>query len=358
MNTTRFMLVVLAALSFAARGEVDHIEITPRKASIKVGDQQRFTIDNFDVNGDEVATTPNWSTTGGEIDADGEYTATEGGSFEVTASVEGSAVADTAHVDVGDPGALARIEITPQNVNIRVGGQQRFTVTGFDAADTPVVWSNWYWSSTSGKVSVTPDPSDASECTVTGLTAGVDTIVCRSDTNEHALAGRTRVTVESAVFPLFWIDVYPQFATIPAGRSLALLATGYDMFNNPVEFVPQWSSDGGRIENGVFTATTTGTFNVWCGLNGSSVTGTAAITVSSPVIESVDASAADVTMRCLSGSAGAYTLQYRNTLTGGAWSNVAGQTDVGGTGGMLPLMDSSVADTSRFYRIVVETENE
>lgn len=262
-----------------ANSQLDRIEIMPRNVNIRVGGQKLFTAKAFDSNGEEVETTPNWSTTGGTISAGGGYTGTEAGTFTVTASVESAGVSQSTFVNVGPAAGLARVEITPVNFDLMVGDSMLCTAQGYDAAGNPVVWSNWYWSSTSGKVSVTPNPSDASECTVTGVTPGVDTIVCRSDTNEYALAGRTQVTVQSAGFPLFDIDVYPQFASVPVGASLALRATGYDMFGGRVFFIPEWSCDGGTVAHGIYTATAPGTFTVTCTGDGGAVTGEAVITV-------------------------------------------------------------------------------
>jgi hypothetical protein len=76
------------------------LEVTPGNVSLQVGGTQQFTAKGFDANNNEAPIDPIWTTNGGTITSGGLYTATAVGDFTVTASVQGSAIAGTANVEV------------------------------------------------------------------------------------------------------------------------------------------------------------------------------------------------------------------------------------------------------------------
>jgi hypothetical protein len=80
------------------------IEITPSNATMNVGDTQTFIALGLDQNGNQMTITPQWSTTGGTINASGEYTATTEGIFTVTASAERDSVVGFTSVTVNKTG--------------------------------------------------------------------------------------------------------------------------------------------------------------------------------------------------------------------------------------------------------------
>ncbi|MBK6264439.1 carbohydrate-binding protein [Marivirga sp. S37H4] len=65
---------------------VSSISISPANISITNGQTQQFEANALDQYGDPIAANFSWSTTGGNISSSGLYTATEAGSFEVTAT--------------------------------------------------------------------------------------------------------------------------------------------------------------------------------------------------------------------------------------------------------------------------------
>ncbi len=58
---------------------------------------------------------------------------------------------------------------------------------------------------------------------------------------------------------------------------------------------------------------------------------------------------------CLTSSNRLYTLQYRDDLQSGSWSNVFREKQIGGVGAVTNLVDTGPLPDNRFYRLMVET---
>jgi len=83
---------------------------------------------------------------------------------------------------------------------------------------------------------------------------------------------------------LAYIEVDPSEAALNISETVYFSAVGYDSDGNIVYLDPQWiSSGGGTIHtSGIFTASTPGTWTVYCNYSG--VSGEAAVTVNSPEV--------------------------------------------------------------------------
>jgi hypothetical protein len=72
---------------------------------------------------------------------------------------------------------------------------------------------------------------------------------------------------------------------------------------------------------------------------------------------SISATGASVSFTSSPGQS--YTLLYAENLAGDggetAWTNVPGQSDVPGTGGVISLTDANVSAPQRFYRVAVSS---
>jgi len=82
------------------------IVVIPGSVSLPSGGTQQFTARAYDVNKNEVAIEPVWTTSSGTISSDGLYMAGAAGDFTVTASVLGSYVTGTANGEVSQPTRL------------------------------------------------------------------------------------------------------------------------------------------------------------------------------------------------------------------------------------------------------------
>ena len=141
------------------------VTISPEAAEIRVNETQQFTAT---VHGSE-NTDVTWEASGGEVDANGLFTApSESGTFSVTAR----SVADDTKTAQATVTVLAvRVEISPTSVTLLTGETQQFTATVFHADATEVTWG------TTGEVSLitadglftAPDDPGVFEITATSV---------------------------------------------------------------------------------------------------------------------------------------------------------------------------------------------
>ncbi len=132
-------------------GALARISVMPDKVNLNPGMQQQFAANGYDAFNNNVTINPTWSTTGGQIDATGLFTAEKTGDYTITVSVSESSVTGTATVQV-TPGALTRISVMPDKVNLNIGMQQQFAAKGYDAFNN-IVNINPTWSTTGGEIS-------------------------------------------------------------------------------------------------------------------------------------------------------------------------------------------------------------
>lgn len=75
--------------STASTPDLTSIVVTPNTAIIDQGSTQQFVAQGYDQNGNPMAASYSWSTSGGSIDSNGNFTGDTSGSFNVTASSQG-----------------------------------------------------------------------------------------------------------------------------------------------------------------------------------------------------------------------------------------------------------------------------
>jgi|GEM_PF-5020396 len=175
-------------------GQPFRIDVSPANVTLKLGESQLFTAKGYDAAGNQVPITPTWTTTGGNIDANGLYTPSATGDFIITATDPISTVADTGIVHVG-PGQFDRIDVSPANVTLKLGESQLFTAKGYDAAGNQVPITPT-WSTNDGAIDSSGlyTASEAGSFTVTASVA------------ESTVTGQASVEVEGAGVPIWlWI---------------------------------------------------------------------------------------------------------------------------------------------------------
>jgi len=251
-----------------SHGTLTRIEVTPGSVELRVGETRRFTARGYDSSGNEVPVSPAWNASGGTITSSGVYTATTVGSFTVTAAEPGSGITGTAVVRVV-PGDLARIEVTPDSVNLHVGDTLRFTAAGYDAKGDAVAITP-AWTATGGVI------SQAGLYMATAV--GRFTVNAMVHAGADTMKGSAIIRVDPG--DLFRIDVTPASASLRVGDTLRFTAKGYDANGDEVTIAPAWSASGGTMtSSGLYTATTVGSFTVTAAEPGSGVTGTAIVRV-------------------------------------------------------------------------------
>jgi plastocyanin len=250
--------------------ELNLIKTTPSNATMNVGDTQTFQAQGFDKDGNQISIDPVWSATGGEIDVDGKYTATESGDHQITASFDGITAKGISNIKVNATPQISRIEVTPSNATMNVGDTQTFQAQGFDE-DGNQVTIEPQWSATGGEI----DPSGL----FTGTQVGTYEIVC--SITDSPVKGKATVNVTDHS-TLDRIEVTPSNATMNVGDTQTFQAQGFDKDGNQIAIVPQWSATGGEIDDkGNYEATTVGQFEVKVNVKNNSLIGFARVQIKS-----------------------------------------------------------------------------
>ncbi|HEX3474561.1 MAG TPA: Ig-like domain-containing protein, partial [Kofleriaceae bacterium] len=220
------------------------------------------------------------------VSAGGVATAVAVGTATITARMNG--VSATTTVTATDA-VLVSIAVTPVNPGVPVGRTQAFIATGtFSDASTRNLTDQVTWDSASGAVAQISN-ADGSRGVATGLAVGTTRITA----SREARTGTTMLTVTDAV--LVSIAVTPFVASVPAGRTQALTATGTfsDATTRELTDEVTWASsmpavaqisnaDGSR---GVATGLVAGTTSITATLG--DIAGTATLTVTDAVLVSI-----------------------------------------------------------------------
>ncbi len=130
------------------------IEVSPAMTNLAVGGTQQFTATAKDQDGIEmIDVTFDWSSsneTVGTVNQTGYFTALAAGTTTVTAAAEG--VNGSAMVTTGATPALTTIEVSPETVNLAIGGTRQFNATAKDSAGSEISGVSFDWSSSNETV--------------------------------------------------------------------------------------------------------------------------------------------------------------------------------------------------------------
>ncbi len=203
-------------------GEIARVEVAPAERKLRAGDTRSFAASGFDAQGNPLEISPVWSVDGGigTIGENGEFQATRVGEGFVLARMD--SVTGVARISV-EPGPVARVEISPDSIEIAAGEVARLSATAFDAFDnaTPAAVS---WTLSDGA-------QDGGELTEPG------TFQARTVGSGHILATAEgvsgRVPVEISHGPLTELSFQREAAELRAGERIELEVSGRDAFGNP-----------------------------------------------------------------------------------------------------------------------------
>lgn len=127
---------------------VEQVTLTPESATLMVGETRAFTASASDVNGTAISGRAIvWSSGDvniAESQGDGVFLSVGIGTTTIRATIDG--VSGTSTVEVV-PGAVSRIEVSPDSVSLMTGDTVTLTATAYDAADNErpnavVTWSS------------------------------------------------------------------------------------------------------------------------------------------------------------------------------------------------------------------------
>jgi hypothetical protein len=277
-------------------GPLDHLGLSPATSTITAGGQQSYSAEGFDhYNNDlgsvTVATTfgiddPNGSCVGATC------TGVTAGVHTVTGTDGGATGSASLTVN---PGPLAHLQLSPDPASIPVGGQQAYTVNGFDAFHN--------------------DLGDVTSATTFGITptgsCSAATCVATS-VGSHTVTGTAGAATGRATLTAVAVDhlvLSPASASIAAGGHQAYTAEGFDASNADLGDVSTGTTFGigpnGSCTGADCTATTAGAHTV-TGTD-SGATGTAALSVIPAGVDHLALSPASASITA--GSHQAYTAE-------------------------------------------------
>ena len=264
-------------------GDAASINFNPIPSpSIQAGNTETLTAEAYDAYGNFITNAGaafTWTTTGGTV-TNGDFSATAVGAYTVTAAL-GSATANAAIAVT--PGALDRFAFDPI-----ADGQ----VAGVDFTTTITAQDAYYNTVTdySGTADLTVNSGSISDTSITftnGTTdltayvtaAGSDTITATDQSNPSITDDSNSFTVIAGDAASINFNPIPS-PSIQAGNTETLTAEAYDAYGNFITNAGAaftWTTTGGTVTNGDFSATAVGAYTVTAALG--SATANAAIAV-------------------------------------------------------------------------------
>ncbi|MFO0598045.1 MAG: hypothetical protein U0228_22275 [Myxococcaceae bacterium] len=230
-------------------GAVTRVAVSPMTVTMAPGGTTTFTAQAFDTNNNVVSAPVTWTAQAmaGTITAGGDFTAgSMSGTYNaaVTATVNG--VSGSANVTI-NPGALARLTVTPSVATTQAGGTVAFSAAGRDGNGNAVaVTPTWTVVNGGGTIS-------AAGVFTAATTTGTFTNTVRAESNGVTAFATVSVTAG----PLVRINLTPTQVDLMPAATQQFTAAGVDAFNNPVSVSITWSANamaGTVTQSGLFTA--------------------------------------------------------------------------------------------------------
>ena len=243
-NTVEAQVAVLPPAQLTVTGQAPTVlRLTPQTASVEMLATQRVQATAADARGHTVDVQPAWKVVGeiGTIDAEGTFTAAQLGSGVVMATyADLTAGAQLTVV----PGAVAQLELTPEEATLVAGTTHQFQVKAFNAQRSPLeVRPTWTVTNDVGTI-------DASGLFTATKAGGGEVGVTVEGTT-----ARARVTVTAG--ELATLRLSPERVVVQAGEEVQVQASGHDATGNLVPIAPTWrlTANLGELDPaGVFRA--------------------------------------------------------------------------------------------------------
>jgi hypothetical protein len=238
--------------------------VIPSAVTIETNQPIRFRGQVRAFRGELVSTRAHWEASGGLIDTDGNFTATEPGTYKVVGKGRYRNKADTSVVVVVPPQPdLVRVAVTPGSLSLTAAATQPFTAVGVlsDSSTAPIGVT---WHATGGSI----DPSGL----YTAGTAGGSFRVVATST-DGTLADTAAVSVTASAEPapepapapaLAQVVLKPASVTLATGASRQFAVYGVNSVGDSVLVQVAFTATGGSVTGGgLYTAgTAPGTYRV------------------------------------------------------------------------------------------------
>jgi hypothetical protein len=274
------------------------IEVLPAASSLPNGSTQQYTATGVytDDSMEDVTTQVTWASSDSAVATVSNAAGSKG---RATAATLGSTTVSATSGDVtGETtltvtaATLMWIEVSPATPGIPNGSTQQFAATGFYTDNsTQDLTAQVTWASSDGAVATVSNAA-GSKGLATTAAVGATTVSATSGD----VAGETTLTVNDAA--LMWIEVSPATRSIPGGATQQFTATGLYTDNSTQDLAAQvtWASSDGAVATvsnaagaqGLATAAASGSTTI-SAISGD-ITGHATLTVTDPVLVSIDVS--------------------------------------------------------------------
>jgi len=315
-----------------AQNSIIQLSVWPQDVSVQPGEQVRFLAFGLTTASDSIPAVVTWSTTGGAISPDGDYTAgSDTGTFRVVAThAQRVWLTDSSAVSVSASSTdVVALALWPRNPSLTVGDSLDFWAVGLTSAgDTVLV--DVVWSAEGGSV----QGQGRGQGRYKPDRPGQHKVRASAD----SLADSTTVTTTDV--PVASVGVNPGSVTLAVGQTAQLAATPRDAGGNALSGrAVTWTTSAAAVAtvngSGLVTAQGTGTATITATSEGQS--GTASVTVSAVPVASVSVSPSSLSLTV--GQTGQLTATARdasgNALSGRVvtWTtSAAGAATVNGSG--------------------------
>lgn len=251
-------------------GKLNKIIISPDFAEITTDDYIQFNAIGSDSNGNIIEIDPVWDVSGGgNIDEEGNFTATTPGTFFVYANDSGISSIGTIKIVIGN---LSNIEVTPSQVSITTDDNVQFSSIGYDSYGN-IIEISPTWETTGGGI--------INETGYFNATTPGSWIIYA---NISGVSGNAVLNI--TIGKLANLELSPPFSNVNVRDNIQFSAIGYDADGNLINITPNWKASGGGSidQTGNYSAQEAGNWTVTATHNG--VSTSTNVTVNPPDEES------------------------------------------------------------------------
>jgi WD40 repeat protein len=218
--------------------------ITSSIEQLEFGQSFQFQVKGLDQYGDNINIGQvTWSTTGGSILNNGMFHASyQKEKITVTATV--GEISISTDVSIVEPPKLTTLVISPKQVKIRPGQDQKFKLQGLDQWNNEIAFGPVVWQATGGTI-------EQNGNFIADINAKGNFRVTVTAT-EYNISAFTDITVVSV---LRYLSIFPNEVTLKPEENFTFDVIGFDQEDEPIQvYQVDWQcSQGGKINgNGTF----------------------------------------------------------------------------------------------------------
>jgi hypothetical protein len=259
------------------------IRVVPSLVTVETNQKIRFRGEGPD-HGHEALTTPIvWESTGGVINAAGDFSAITPGTYKVVGRGHGRQKPDTGTVIVvSPPPSVVRVSLTPGSVTVLAGATAAFTASGI-LTDGSTAAIGVVWQASGGTI----DPSglfSAGDVAGTYRVIASNTAGTLADTSSVVISAPTPAPTPAPTLAQVYLS--PASVTLAAGATKQFSAYGKNSVGDSVNVTVSFTTTGGTTSGtGLYTAgATAGSYRVIASAAGKADTSAVTVTVTTPPV--------------------------------------------------------------------------